>query len=79
MHYRLYCNFQCLNLSSYFEPFIHSILIPGWGGIWVRSQMMQSVFAGVSACATAKHETQGGSKPLSSLNTVNEAFLINIS
>ena len=43
------------------------------------SQMMQSVFAGVSACATAKHETQGGSKPLSSLNTVNEAFLINIS
>ena len=75
MHYRLYCNFQCLNLSSYFEPFI-----PGWGGgIWVQSQMMQSVFAGVSACATAKHETQGGSKPLSSLNTVNEAFLINIS
>ena len=36
-------------------------------------------FAGVSAYATAKHETQGGSKPLSSLNTVNEPFLINIS
>ena len=54
----------------------HIILITGWGGGAnmgvVTDACNQSVGAnsysvGVSACATAKPETQGGSKPLWSL------------